>query len=135
MIVVDTSVWSEALRRPAGARPSRAAALLQDLIRENEPVAMPGIVYQELLSGIRDSAQFQRLVAVLEPFPVLLADRELHLQAAQLANQCRAKGVAASTPDALIAATAIRHSGVLLTGDLDFERIADCSSLRIQCVT
>lgn len=122
MIVVDTSAWSRALRRSGSPQP--AAILLDTLIRDGEPVALPGIVLQELLSGLRTPEAATRLARVLEPFPLLLADREHHLLAAEIANRCRARGVATTTPDTLIAATTMLAGGTLLTWDADFAHIA-----------
>jgi predicted nucleic acid-binding protein len=134
MIVVDTSVWSRALRRRPAGQADAAATILRALIEAHEPVGLPGIVFQELLTGVRAPEQFERLLAALEPFPLLLAEREHHLLAAEIGNACRAAGVAASTPDLLIAATAVRLRGTLLTSDRDFVRIATCSSLKVRFV-
>ena len=49
-VIVDTSVWSLALRRTP-ARTSAEAAELAELIREGR-VAMIGAVRQEILSGV-----------------------------------------------------------------------------------
>ncbi len=134
MIVVDTSVWSRALRRSTGAVPDHAAGLLRALIVEHQPIALLGIVYQELLTGVRSPSQGQRLRAALEPFPLVLADRDDHLLAAELGTQCRARGIATSTPDALIAACTARRNGTLLTSDRDFVRIAECTPLVVRFI-
>jgi len=65
---------------------------------------------QELLSGIREKAQFIRLQEILEGFPIILATQQSHLEAAQIANACRSRGVAVSTVDCLIAAMTIELS-------------------------
>ena len=139
MIVVDTSVWSLALRRRRGPRGLAApephgAALLRRLIQAGEPVAVTGAVVQELLSGLRHEEQVQRLNTVLEPFPTLLATRETHVLAASLSNACRRGGVACSSVDAIIAALTLEQSGLLLTADQDFGRIAEHCDLRVQLV-
>lgn len=133
MIVVDTSVWSRALRRSNGPV-GPAAAVLRELVSRHEQVSTPGIVYQELLTGVRTEEQFERLRRALEPFPLLLADREDHVLAAQLGNTCRAKGIAAGTPDLLIAAITMRRAGTLLTSDRDFVRLSEILPLAIQFV-
>lgn len=134
MIVVDTSVWSRALRRSSRATPDPAALLLVRLIEDHEQLGIPGIVYQELLSGVRDPEHFRRLQTALAPFEVLLAGQQDHLLAAGIANSCRARGVATSTPDALIAAMAASRAATLLTADRDFVRMAECSPFRVQFV-
>jgi predicted nucleic acid-binding protein len=123
--VIDTSVWSRALRRQAqGQEESGAAALIRRLVVENEEIVTPGIVLQELLSGLRVEQEFERLSRALDPFAVVLASREHHLLAARLFNICKAHGLNVSPTDVLIAATAIRCGGTLVTSDGDFCRMA-----------
>lgn len=133
MIVVDTSVWSRAWRRPADrSAVSQAAATLSDLVREKAPVCLPGIVLQELLSGVRTDLEFQRFELLLAPFPAIFATREHHVLAAQVFNSCRSKGISTTATDSLIAATTILSAGQLLTYDNDFTHIAKCTSLRVR---
>lgn len=54
-----------------------------------------------------------------------------HLAAAELANSCRAHGIAASTIDCLIAAQAVGGGFSLFTLDQDFARIATCCQLAL----
>jgi predicted nucleic acid-binding protein len=135
VIVVDTSVWSAAYRRSPKAPPrdaSSAATVLEELIHQHQPVALPGIVLQELLSGVRSERQFNQLRADLALFPVLLADEDDHARAAQIINSCRKSGLSVASIDALIAATTIRADGELLTCDNDFQSIATCTTLRVR---
>ncbi|MBK7585219.1 MAG: PIN domain-containing protein [Myxococcales bacterium] len=132
MIVLDTSVLSLAFRRrAAGARVDPRVGALAALIEVGDLLAVPGIVVQEVLSGVRAPAQFDRLAGLLAPLPVLLADRSHHVRAAQVANACRRRGVTVSVVDALIAAQTIEHRGRLFTADRDFEHIAQHSELRL----
>jgi predicted nucleic acid-binding protein len=85
---------------------------------------VPGICVQELLSGVRTIAQFERLSGLVAPFPVLLASRARHVEAARIANACRSSGVAVAAVDALIASLAIEHDARLLTTDDDFRQMA-----------
>lgn len=70
-ILVDTSVWSAALRRRTGAAHSleqaRAVGMLSDLIRQGRAVLI-GAIRQELLSGIKLPAQFEALRLSLAAF-------------------------------------------------------------------
>lgn len=132
MILLDTSVLSLAFRRRGqhgGASP--AAGALRRLIEGDAPLAVPGIVLQELLSGVRGEGRFSRLRRLIEPFPVLLAERRHHIEAARIANTCWRAGVSASTVDCLIAALAIESEAYLFTLDADFVRIARCSALKL----
>ena len=65
-VLVDTSVWSLALRRRT-ERANAAVDELRSLIDEGR-VAMLGIVRQELLSGIRTREAFEQLRDHLRPF-------------------------------------------------------------------
>ncbi len=126
MILIDTSVLSLAFRRRRREADAEAPAvtLLRRLVEEDEEVAVPGIVLQELLSGVRGEVDFVRLERCLEGFPVLAASEAHHRQAARIANACRAGGVAASTVDCLIAAQTVDSGAALFTVDGDFRDIA-----------
>jgi predicted nucleic acid-binding protein len=92
---------------------------------------VPGIVLQELLSGVRGQDQFRKLQRVMEGFPLLLATELHHVKAAQIVNVCRANGVACSTVDALIAAMTLESRGRLFTLDRDFQQMASCCGLTL----
>jgi len=133
LIVVDTSVWSLAFRRrswPNGVMPG-VVKLLQKLTREKQQVVVPGVVLQELLSGVKDPAQGERIKELMEGYPLILATKEQHVEAANISNVCRKAGVSAATVDCLISAQCILLNGVLLTLDDDFKRISGCCGLRI----
>src|SRR5207244_1626543 len=57
VILVDTSVWSLTFRRRSRPTIPPVAALVHELILDDAPLVVPGIVLQELLSGVRDPAQ------------------------------------------------------------------------------
>ncbi len=89
MILVDTSVLSHAFGRRAPKTPEPAEVLLlRRLVDEDYPPAVPGIVLQEILSGVRSSRQSGRLKSLLDGFPLVLATRDNHLTAATIANKC-----------------------------------------------
>lgn len=144
IVVVDSGVLSWAYRRRL--RPDREAALdakltpaerrhkrrafatvgvFRSLVEAAHDVRIPGVVYQEVLSGIKVASRFDALQATLEPFPVVTATKALHALAARIFNECRAKGVAATHFDCLIAATARGAPGArILTIDADFTHMA-----------
>ena len=132
MILLDTSVLSLAFRRaPGPGTGSPVARTIERLITEDVPLAVPGIVVQELLSGVRGDGQFARLETALEGFQVLLAERAHHVPAAKIANACRRHGVPVSTIDCLIAALAVAHDAQLFTADRDFTRMTPWCGLRL----
>jgi len=134
MILVDTSVWSAALRRPRSGELPSAGRVLKSMIERDEPVTLAGIVMQELLSGIKHEAQFQRLSRVLAPFPLLLATRSDHLRGASVLNACRSRGVHASTVDSLIVGMAIERDALLLTCDRDYVHMAEHVSFNLEFI-
>jgi predicted nucleic acid-binding protein len=105
--------------------------LLKKLTVEKNPVGLPGIVLQEILSGVRDPAQGERMKDLLEGYPLFLATKEQHIEAANISNVCRKAGISAAAVDCLIAAQCIMINGVLLTLDDDFKRISRCCGLRL----
>lgn len=129
-VVVDTSVWSAALRRRQPVQ-SREVDLLRQLIEEGKPVALLGIVLQEVLQGFRAPEEGERLRRRLEAFPLVVASRADHELAARIHADCRRKGVAAGTVDCLIAASTTRRDAALLSLDADFGRIARVIDLRL----
>jgi predicted nucleic acid-binding protein len=132
VIVLDTCVISAAFRRRRGSAPeSPEVAVLRRLVAEDEPLAVPGVVLQELLSGVRTETEFARLQRLMTGFPLLLATREHHLRAAGVVNDCRRGGVPCSAVDALIAALAIASNALLFTTDRDFARMAPHCGLRL----
>jgi len=124
--LVDSCVWSQALRRQTGDRPRdprelRAVAQLAELIRARLVVVL-GPIRQEVLSGIRAAAQFEQVRARLRAFPDLPLGPEDFELAAQHWNRCQRKGVQGSHTDFLLCAAAERHALGVLTLDRDFER-------------
>jgi predicted nucleic acid-binding protein len=133
VILLDTAVVSAVLRRRRrGEREEGLAKEVAALLDSDTPVALPGIVLQELLSGIGERVQHERvLAAVRQSFPVVLATEGDHLMAADLVNAAARKGLTLSTPDALIAAQALNRRASLFTTDGDFEKLAELAGLKL----
>ena len=121
-VLVDTSVWSLALRR-RGAKRNDATLQLESLIRDGR-VRMIGPIRQEILSGIKEAPHFTRLAAELRHFPDLALDEQDYEQAARFYNQCRTHGVQGSNTDFLICAAAHRRKLAVFTTDKDFTLFA-----------
>ena len=117
-VLVDTSIWSLALRRGSDST-SRPVRELRSLIADNR-VQMIGPIRQEILSGIRDEAQFKELDVHLSAFPDLPVAAEDYVMAARFFNLCRGKGIQGSNTDFLICAVAVRHRLTIFTADKDF---------------
>ena len=118
-LLVDTSVWSLALRRdaPGGAAEVRA---LRAALESGETVVCTGLVLQELLQGFTGPKARDEILHRFSALPFVSPDWTDHVDAAELRNHCRRKGVQLATIDALIAQLCIRH-------DLNTHRAAsDC---------
>lgn len=131
MVIVDTSVWSLALRRRRN-QPANDASIaeLVRLIGEGEALIV-GPIRQELLSGVVSEEQFVALRDRLDPFPdlpILTGDYE---RAAMCFNQCRARGVQGLNTDYLICALALRLRVPVFSTDLDFGRYAGILGVRL----
>lgn len=131
MILLDTSILSLAYRRRRVEAEPHVVAVLRAMIREDAPLAIPGIVLQEVLTGVRSEAQFGRLERALKSFPIVSAEPQHHILAARIANFCRRRGVATSAVDCLIAALVTSNDALLFTLDEDFSRMAPVCGMRL----
>jgi len=83
---------------------------------------MLGLIRQELLSGIKEKAQFDKVKAALDPYldePVNTTDHE---HAARIYNECRIQDLEAGTVDILICALAVCRGWEVLSGDSGLNR-------------
>jgi predicted nucleic acid-binding protein len=118
-MLIDTSAWIEFLRATA----SPTDRFLTGLLEKGSPVAVTGVVVQEVLQGCRDERHAVEVRSLLltcqfvEPvFP------ETFEHAAHLYRRCRKEGhTVRGTVDCLVAAVALEHGLSLLAHDRDFE--------------
>lgn len=116
MIVVDTSVLVEALRRREPWQ-SRVRALL-----EAGTLATTAVNVAELWAGAHSPVQVERVSLILDGVQVLPLDAE----AAQVAGAVRRglRNGRIGADDELIAGICIAHGAPLLTLDQHFSRVA-----------
>ena len=129
-LLVDTSVWSLALRRDAKSDAPQVAALRSALEGE-DLIVTTGIVLQELLQGFAGPRARDDIVDRFSALPLLVPDRQDHIDAASIRNACRRAGVQIGTIDALLAQLCIRHELTMLTTDGDFALAAQHCPLRV----
>jgi predicted nucleic acid-binding protein len=129
-LFVDTSVWSLALRRDVTSLEPTVERLRQAL-ETGEGVFTTGLVLQELLQGFGAPKARDAIVERFSALPLLVPDRTDHVEAADLRNACRRKGIQVGTIDALIAQLCRRHDLIMLTTDRDFEQMAPHVDLRL----
>ncbi len=125
-VLVDTSVWSLALRRKGGPaklndEEMRLVALLVEAIRDGR-VQVAGPIRQEVLSGIVTPEQFAEVKTKLDPFPDRTIASEDYIEAARLYNLCRRGGVECGAVDMLMCALACRNDWTILARDGGMER-------------
>ncbi|MGL6111492.1 MAG: type II toxin-antitoxin system VapC family toxin [Rubrivivax sp.] len=129
-LLVDTSVWSLALRRD-GVGDAPEVRALRVALEGEEIVVTTGLVLQELLQGFAGPRARRDIIERFAALPLLGPDRQDHVDAAELRNGCRRAGVQLGTIDALLARLCIRHQLTLLTTDNDFVHAAAHCALRV----
>ena len=127
-VLVDTCIWSLALRRSVSA-PSLHLEELKELIREAR-VQLVGPVRQEILSGVKSERQFKKLKESLAAFPDLPLNTRDFEQAAHYFNLARRKGIQGSNTDFLLCAVAAARNLAIYTLDQDFVLFQSVFSLR-----
>ena len=128
-VLVDTSVWSLALRRDAPPDLPEIRELRRLL--DAGVAYCTGLVLQELLQGFSKPRANERIIGYFSALPLLVPDRDDHIHAAGLRNRCRRKGIQAGTIDALLAQLCIRYELTMLTTDQDFHHIASVAPLSV----
>ena len=126
-VLVDTCIWSYALRRD-NADKNKHVFELQELISEVR-VQLIGPIRQEILSGIKSKKQFQTLKKHLQAFPDLTIETIDFELAAEFYNTARKNGIQGSNTDFLICALSARHEMPIFTTDNDFSYF--CEEFRI----
>jgi predicted nucleic acid-binding protein len=132
-VLVDTPVWSLALRRRAAdlsARERHIVLAFQELTRQGD-VELLGLVRQEVLSGISNEQQFLIIRDRLRVFNDTALTSHDFEDAARLSNRCRTQGIASSTVDMLICAVALHHSWQIFSTDRDFVHHAKAIPIRL----
>lgn len=129
-LLVDTSVWSLALRRDAPDR-SPEVAYLRRALAGDDIVVTTGMILQELLQGFIPQHAREQIITRFAHMPLVQPDRDDHIAAAEVRNTCRRAGVQLGTIDALIAQLSLRHGLVLLTTDKDFRHAAPHIGIRL----
>jgi hypothetical protein len=125
-VIVDTSVWSLALRRQRkdlSPQQKSLVLLLRDLIVIGDAILL-GVVRQELLTGMASQVAFDTVRQQLHDFDDMPPDIDDYERAAGSANACALHGISASIADMLICSVAAGRDLPILTTDSDFKRYA-----------
>ncbi len=133
-LLVDTSVWSLAFRRDK-ASPAPEVLALRHALEGDEAIVTTGLILQELLQGFAGPRARNNIISRFAALPLLTPDRQDYIDAAELRNHCRRKGVQVGTIDALLAQLCIRHKLTLLTTDKDLTGVAKHCQLKVRAQT
>lgn len=132
-VLVDTTVWSLALRRKTGDLNTGEKRIVREwteLVKDGRAVLI-GPMRQEILSGIKHESEFEKLreyLANFDDIPLSVRDYE---QAARLFNLLRAAGIVGTPIDLLICAAAYQSQFDIFTTDPDFARYARRLPIRL----
>jgi predicted nucleic acid-binding protein len=129
-LLVDTSVWSLALRRDGAPDAPEVRALLDALTGAHD-IVTTGLVLQELLQGFSGPRAATSIIARFRALPLISPDRDDHIAAATIRNLCRQRGVQIGTIDALLIQLCGRHELTLLTTDRDFANASQHVSFKL----
>jgi predicted nucleic acid-binding protein len=129
-LFVDTSVWSLTLRRDSPSAEPQVQCLVQ-AIRAGEVIISTGLILQEILQGFSGPRQRNLILEHFSAVPLLVPERDDHIEAADLGNHCRRNGVQVATVDALLAQLCIRHNLTMLSVDRDFDHMARHCTLKV----
>jgi len=126
MLLLDSTVWIDSSKGLV-----TDATRFVDLRDDHEEIATTGIIFQEVLQGIRKERDYDRMREILWA-TLILEPRELSTYeiAAQLYRSARQKGLTIRKPnDCLIAAIALEHGALLVHNDRDFLALAQVEPL------
>ena len=121
-ILIDTSIWSLALRRKTTDLNENERNLVKEFIEliDEGRIILIGPIRQEILSGITNKNQFNKLKTKLKAFPDFALTMKDYEKAAESFNKCRNNGIQGSHIDFLICAVSLNNNFAVFTTDKDF---------------
>jgi predicted nucleic acid-binding protein len=127
-VLADTSAWIAYFR----SVDTPASMKLRHLIELEEDICLCGPVLTEILQGLREQPQFDRISRVLSTFDYLPTSEAAFRHAAEIYRKLRSKGLTVrGTIDCIIAATALAHDVHVIHHDRDYDGIAKHFPLRV----
>jgi predicted nucleic acid-binding protein len=134
--VVDSTAWSLLLRRQPQRLNPEEARLRAEVLRLSAAgdALLLGAVLQEVLTGLRTPAGFERIRRALQGVDQQATTRIDYERAAEMSNACRARGIQASPTDFLVCAASERLRAPILTTDTDFQRLQPILGIRLHAV-
>jgi len=134
-VLVDTSVWSLALRKKEHTQSENNYIFrLSEVIRDLHLV-MIGPIRQEILSGLSDEKKYEDLRQKISVFPDHSISTKEYELAARFHNECRRHGIQGSHIDYLICAVAQTNEFRILTLDNDFVQYQEYVGIQLEEVS
>ncbi|HEV8343184.1 MAG TPA: PIN domain-containing protein [Candidatus Binatia bacterium] len=93
-ILVDTSVWIDFFRGTS----SRENLLFKECLQRREPIALTGVIAQEILQGVRDDSQHQSILNHLLLFSKIEIEFADYLAAADIYRGLSKRGLTIGSP-------------------------------------
>ncbi len=126
--MVDTSVWIDYFKN----RATRSSVALKKLLKSDEPICFTGLIFTEVLQGIKEDCLYEEIKEALSVFEMIVTeDVKIYESAVQIYRRARKDGYTIrKTIDCVIAASAIAAGVSLLHNDRDFDAICKYSDLR-----
>ncbi len=118
MVIVDTAIWIDYLRR----KRSPTGDPMADLI-DSGNAALAGVVLAELLRGARNAPERARLEYQLEGATFMEMSMEAWRRAGIIGSELDSSGLRIPMSDVIIAALALEGAHEIFTRDRHFERI------------
>lgn len=127
MVIIDTSVWIDFLQ----GRETKQVLKLEELLSEETDIFITGIIYQEILTGIKAKKEREKVKTELEHFVLVNPSLDTHIQTAEIYDGCKRKGFTIrSIIDCLIAAIALEYDLTILENDKDYSFISEVYPLK-----
>lgn len=106
---------------------------MEQLLHDEVDVFTTGIIVQEILNGIRLRKERAVIKDELTRFVLIMPSLTTHVQAAEIFDGCRKKGITIrSLVDCLIASLAMEYDLPVLENDRDYTHISTVFPLKIQ---
>jgi hypothetical protein len=125
MVIVDSSVWIDLLRK----RETPETLAFERLAAEEE-IGLGDLILYEVLQGVTPTDRVEKVKSYLLTFHVFtMGGRDLALEAVHNAHVLRAQGIQVATIDCLIATFCLLSGSRLLTSDHHLRPFVDALGL------
>ena len=125
MVIVDSSVWIDLLRK----RETPETATFERLAGAEE-IGLGDLILYEVLQGVKPANRVEKVKSSMLVFPVFtMGGRDLVLEAVHNSQTMRAQGNQVATVDCIIATFCIISGSRLLSSDHHFQPLVDALGL------